>query len=60
MVRIIVFIIGPVLCKIANGVNAHPAVNVEDAKIFEDDIVQKMVGQKVVSFISNVKIKPSH
>ena len=44
------FAYGPVLCNIANGVNAHPAVNVENAKILGDDIVQKMVGHEVTSF----------
>ena len=44
------FAYGPVLCNIANGVNAHPAVNVENAKILGDDIAQKKFGHEVASF----------
>ena len=41
---------GNVLCNIANGVNAHPSTNVENAKLIGSEIVKKMEGVKVAEY----------
>ena len=40
------FSYGQILCNIANGVNAHKSVNVQNAKAIGNCILQKMIGVK--------------
>ena len=44
------FSYGNVLCNIANGVNAHPSTNVENAKSIGTDIVNKREDVKVTEY----------
>ena len=41
---------GSVLCNIANGVHAGANVNVDNAEVFGNNILAKMVGEKVQGF----------
>ena len=38
---------GSVLCNIANGVHVQATVNVDDAEIIGNNIISRMVGEKV-------------
>ena len=44
------FSYGQILCNIANGVNAHKSVNVQNAKAIGDCILQKMIGVKASEY----------
>ena len=44
------FAYGPILCNIANGVNAQASVNVENAEAVGYAIIEKMVGADVSDF----------
>ena len=38
---------GPVLCNVANGVHAHATVNVDITEVVGNNIISRMVGEKV-------------
>ena len=50
---------GDAFCNIATGVHAHPSVNVDDAKTIGQNILDKMIGVKMLEFSFTLATKSS-